>query len=50
MLEVQETPLGHEILNENFYILFGNSNIDYDNYKDILNARLGENLKFQAVD
>ena len=50
MLEVQETPLGHEILNENFYILFGNSNIDYDNYKDILNTRLGENLKFQAVD
>ena len=22
MLEVQETPLGHEILNDNFYILF----------------------------
>lgn len=50
MLEVQETPLGHEILNDNFYILFANSNVDYENYKDILNARLGADLDFQAVD
>lgn len=50
MLDIQETPLGHEFVSDDFYVLFGNKNIDSENYSELLNNRLGETFDYQSVD
>ena len=50
MQDLYETALGYEFLDDNFYLLFGNQNLNDENYEELISLRLDQKLKFYDVD